>query len=65
MEAIEAMRNGVAHNRRPTRGVIENYETARPELDRTLDEDHARWKKATPPDDLEVGRLAEDTLHNR
>jgi hypothetical protein len=59
MEAIESMRNCVAHNRRPTRGVIENYDTARPELDRMLDEYLARWEKPSVsalPDGIEQER---------
>jgi hypothetical protein len=46
MDAIENMRNCVAHNRRPTRGAVENYENARPLLDQMLDEYLARWEKA-------------------
>ena len=62
MEAIESMRNCVAHNRRPTRGVIENYDTARPELDRMLDEYLARWEKpgvSALPDGIEQERPGE------
>ena len=62
MEAIESMRNCVAHNRRPTRGVIENYDTAHPELDRMLDEYLARWEKPSVsplPDGIEQERPGE------
>ena len=34
MDAIERMRNCVAHNRRPTKSVSENYLNARPLLDK-------------------------------
>jgi hypothetical protein len=46
MDAIETMRNCVAHNRRPNRRAVENYDNARPLLDRMLDEYLARWEKA-------------------
>ena len=42
MDAIERMRNCVAHNRRPTKSVSENYLNARPLLDQMLDEYLAR-----------------------
>jgi hypothetical protein len=45
MDAIETMRNCVAHNRRPTRGAVENYDNARPLLDQMLDEYLARWER--------------------
>ncbi|MDR3570599.1 MAG: hypothetical protein P4L81_00140 [Candidatus Pacebacteria bacterium] len=38
MDAIEKMRNCVAHNRRPTKAVIENYENVRPLVEKLLDE---------------------------
>jgi hypothetical protein len=44
MNAIEAMRNCVAHNRRPTRRMVENYTNARPLLDHLLDGYLARWE---------------------
>lgn len=43
MEAIEAMRNCVAHNRRPPRRVIENYENAQPLLNQLLDDYLSQW----------------------
>lgn len=43
-DAIERMRNCVAHNRRPNKRVVENYENARPLLDKMLDEYLARWE---------------------
>lgn len=43
MEAIEAMRNCCAHNRRPSRKVEDNYRNARPLLDQMLDGYLARW----------------------
>lgn len=43
MEAIEAMRNCCAHNRRPSKKVEENYVNARPLLNQLLDRYLARW----------------------
>ncbi|AFZ15002.1 hypothetical protein Cri9333_4211 [Crinalium epipsammum PCC 9333] len=43
MEAIEAMRNCVAHNRRPPRRVIENYENVQPLLNQLLDDYLNQW----------------------
>jgi hypothetical protein len=47
MDAIETMRNCVAHNRRPSRRVVENYENARPQLDQLLEDYLARWERTT------------------
>lgn len=44
MEAIERMRNCIAHNRRPAERVINNYHNARPLLERMLDDYLARWE---------------------
>lgn len=44
MDAIEAMRNCVAHNRRPSGRCSQNYENALPLLDRLLDDYLARWQ---------------------
>jgi len=44
MDSIENMRNCVAHNRHPSRKVLENYDTARPLLDELLDGYLARWE---------------------
>lgn len=43
MGAIEKMRNCVAHNRRPSRRVVEDYENARPLLNDLLDNYLNRW----------------------
>ena len=43
MDPIEQMRNCVAHNRRPTRKIREDYSTARPQLEALLTEHLARW----------------------
>ena len=43
MEAIEAMRNCVAHNRRPPRRVVENYDNARPLLDQLIENYLNQW----------------------
>ena len=48
-DAIERMRNCVAHNRRPTKSVSENYLNARPLLNQMLDEYLARWQAARDP----------------
>lgn len=44
MDAVERMRNCVAHNRRPTKSISENYLNARPLLEQTLDDYFARWQ---------------------
>ena len=43
MGAIEKMRNCVAHNRRPSRRVVEDYENARPLLKNLLDNYLNKW----------------------
>jgi hypothetical protein len=48
MDAIEAMRNCVAHNRQPSKRIKENYDTARPLLDNLLDEYLVRWELNLP-----------------
>lgn len=48
MDAIETMRNCVAHNRTPSRRILDNYENARPLVDRMLDECLARWEAVAP-----------------
>lgn len=49
MDAIETMRNCVAHNRRPSSRVTENYKNARPLLDQMLNEYLARWDRNDDP----------------
>ena len=44
MNQIEGMRNCVAHNRRPSRSVRDNYPNARDQLDAKLNEYLARWE---------------------
>jgi hypothetical protein len=44
MDAIETMRNCVAHYRRPSKRVVENYDNARPLVDQLLDDYLARWE---------------------
>ena len=51
MEAIEAMRNCCAHNRRPSKKVEDNYRNARPLLDQLLDGYLARWAAGTAEPD--------------
>jgi hypothetical protein len=43
MDAIEKVRNCVAHNRRPSRTMLDNYINARPLLNDLLDQYLARW----------------------
>jgi hypothetical protein len=43
MNAIEAMRNCVAHNRRPSRRVSENFDNARPLLEQLLNDYLSNW----------------------
>lgn len=43
MDPIEKMRNCVAHNRRPSQTVVNNYETVRPLLDNLLDDYLNQW----------------------
>jgi len=47
MDAIERMRNCVAHNRHPSKSTTENYLNARPLLDAMLEQYLARWQ--VPP----------------
>ena len=44
MDAIERMRNCVAHNRRPPRNTTENYLNALPLIDTLLDEYMRKWE---------------------
>jgi len=46
MDAIEKMRNCVAHNRRPSKRISENYDNARPLLNGLLDAYLTRWEQA-------------------
>lgn len=52
MDAIEAMRNCCAHNRGPSRKVIENYDNARPLLDQLLDRYLAGWEWSEPEPEM-------------
>jgi hypothetical protein len=57
MEAIEAIRNCVAHNRRPPRRVVENYDNARPLLNQLLDDylDQWLWREADESESFKAG----------
>ena len=44
MDPIESMRNCVAHNRRPTRSIADNYPNARRELEERLNEYLTQWE---------------------
>lgn len=52
MDAIEAMRNCCAHNRRPSKKVEENYINVRPLLDQLLDGYLARWEWQEPVQEM-------------
>ena len=43
MDPIEGMRNCIAHNRRPTRSLVDNYPNARRELEERLNEYLSLW----------------------
>lgn len=66
MEAIEAMRNCVAHNRRPPRRVVENYDNARPLLNQLLDNylNQWLWREAVESESLE-DEAEEESSTNR
>jgi hypothetical protein len=53
MDAIETMRNCIAHNRRPSRRILDNYENARPLVDQMLDEFLAHWEVVTPANPID------------
>jgi hypothetical protein len=59
MDAIESMRNCVAHNRRPSKRVLENYDNVLPLLNNLLDQYLERW--ACYPDSPERGEIGWDT----
>lgn len=52
MDAIEAMRNCCAHNRRPSKKVEENYINVRPLLDQLLDDYLVRWELQEPIEEM-------------
>jgi len=62
MDAIEAMRNCVAHNRTPSRKVTDNYKNACPLLDQLLDEFLDRWEPAAPVADPSLVAAPEDAI---
>jgi hypothetical protein len=62
MDAIEAMRNCCAHNRRPSKRVEENYLNARPLLDQLLDGYLARWEWQEPIEEMPWERDARDAV---
>ncbi len=55
MDAIEAMRNCIAHNRRPSSRVVNNYKTAHPSLNQLLDNylNHWAWRETVEGESLE------------
>ena len=44
MDPIERMRNCIAHNRRPSKGLLDSYPKARLSLEERLDDYLARWE---------------------
>ncbi len=52
MDAIEAMRNCCAHNRRPSKKVEENYINAAPLLNQLLNGYLARWEWQEPEQEM-------------
>lgn len=62
MDAIEAMRNCCAHNRRPSKKVEENYLNARPLLDQLLDTYMARWEYREPVEETLWDRKAREAV---
>jgi len=64
MDAIEAMRNCCAHNRRPSNKVEENYLNARPLLDQLLDGYLARWEYQEPVEEMTWERKAREAVEH-
>lgn len=62
MDAIEAMRNCCAHNRRPSKKVEENYLNARPLLDQLLDDYLTRWEYREPVEEMLWDRKAREAV---
>jgi hypothetical protein len=62
MDAIEAMRNCCAHNRRPSKKVEENYRNAGPLLDQLLDNYLARWEYRAPVEEMPWDRAAREAV---
>ena len=58
MDAIETMRNCCAHSRRPSKKVIENYENARPLLNRLLEDYLAVWEWSEPEPEMPWDKAA-------
>jgi len=64
MDAIEAMRNCCAHNRRPSKRVEENYINARPLLDELLKDYLARWEWQEPVEEMFWDRHAREAVES-
>ncbi len=60
MDPIEAMRNCVAHNRRPSKRATDNYLNARPQVEQDLDDLLTRWSQAWQ-DEMDDGEMPWDT----
>lgn len=64
MNAIEVMRNCVAHSRRPSNTATNNYLNARPQLEKALDEFLARWTLAWQ-DSISVEEMMEESPEDK
>ena len=64
MNAIEVMRNCVAHSRRPSSTATNNYLNARPQLEKALDEFLARWMLAWQ-DSVSVEEMMEESTEDK
>lgn len=64
MDAIEAMRNCCAHNRRPSKKVEQNYLNACPLLDEMLDKHLANWEWQEPVEEMRWDREARQAVEN-
>jgi hypothetical protein len=56
VNSIESMRNCVAHNRRPSKRVSENYKNALPLLHKLLEEYLTRWEQTSENANTDGGR---------
>src|SRR5207248_9048305 len=71
MDPIEKMRNCVAHNRRPSEKLTNDYHTALPLVDKALDlflyNCHVNWMDEVAPEmpwELHAREAVEDALEN-
>lgn len=67
MEAIEAMRNCVAHNRRPSKRIVDNYVNVLPELEMSLDDIISQWSQVVEDEmfwDTEARKAVEQAMES-